>query len=477
MKKLGLILIVLSMLLAFPYSVQAIPVVWNKVVTGKIYPPLVIDQVGIGTTSPAAQLSVWGKGQTAASTAFLVANQASTTLFIIPDSGGFISTASSTVVSDFHANNLYASSTSNFTGLTKFETTVSVATGTPWALVSIENTSVNPGLVVSDQASDDSPLVYDASGDMGVGTPVPLARLNVRKTDTGTGVRVDTIQGSASPFFTGYNSANGNQYFSFYWDVGGTMALQSFTSSALALNPQGNNVGVRTLGPDRQLDVLASAAPQLRLTQADGTVFTDFQTSSSGFLNITSSGNRVGIGTTSPFKEFGVTGEIWGTATITPANLRVASSTVMFPNIGALQITSDILCWDTTNGTLKHQATNCTVSSQRYKHDIEDLKLDSSKIAQLRPRSFKWNANDEESFGLIAEEVAEIYPELVIYNDKGEIQSVKYDMLSVLLLDYLQNYQSPEQAWNYPGFNLWYLLFAVPGFLALFLSIKRKGAV
>ncbi|MEX2054577.1 MAG: hypothetical protein WD972_00205, partial [Candidatus Andersenbacteria bacterium] len=55
----------------------------------------------------------------------------------------------------------------------------------------------------------------------------------------------------------------------------------------------GGNVGIGTTGPDRVLDVLASAAPQLRLTQADGTVYSEFQTDSSGDLTVTTSGDSV----------------------------------------------------------------------------------------------------------------------------------------------------------------------------------------
>ena len=38
-------------------------------------------------------------------------------------------------------------------------------------------------------------------------------------------------------------------------------------------------------------------------------------------------------------------------------------------------------------------------------------------------------------FGLIAEEVAEVFPELAVYNDDGEPETVKYHLLSSLLLN------------------------------------------
>ena len=43
--------------------------------------------------------------------------------------------------------------------------------------------------------------------------------------------------------------------------------------------------------------------------------------------------------------------------------------------------------------------------------------------------------DDASDIGLIAEEVNEVYPELINYNEEGKPESVKYDGLSVMLLD------------------------------------------
>ena len=44
-------------------------------------------------------------------------------------------------------------------------------------------------------------------------------------------------------------------------------------------------------------------------------------------------------------------------------------------------------------------------------------------------------------FGLIAEEVAEIYPDLVVYDEEGEPYSVRYHVLAPMLLNELQRLQ------------------------------------
>tara|TARA_R110002020_G_scaffold189524_4_gene388739 strand:- start:3148 stop:6720 length:3573 start_codon:yes stop_codon:yes gene_type:complete len=73
-------------------------------------------------------------------------------------------------------------------------------------------------------------------------------------------------------------------------------------------------------------------------------------------------------------------------------------------------------------------------SSIRYKDNVQDLVVDSSQIDQLRPVKFKFKGQDRLQTGLIAEEVNEIYPELINYDTEGRPESIKYNGLSVMLL-------------------------------------------
>lgn len=77
-----------------------------------------------------------------------------------------------------------------------------------------------------------------------------------------------------------------------------------------------------------------------------------------------------------------------------------------------------------------------TVSSERFKTAIAPLAADSTKLQQLRPVSFRLKTDPHGAlqYGLIAEEVAKVYPELVIRGDKGRIDGVRYDELAPLLL-------------------------------------------
>jgi hypothetical protein len=73
-------------------------------------------------------------------------------------------------------------------------------------------------------------------------------------------------------------------------------------------------------------------------------------------------------------------------------------------------------------------------SSRRYKDNIQDLDINTNKIYDLRPVSFDWKSGGTRDFGLIAEEVSDILPELVVYNEDSTPESVQYTSLSVLLL-------------------------------------------
>ena len=80
-------------------------------------------------------------------------------------------------------------------------------------------------------------------------------------------------------------------------------------------------------------------------------------------------------------------------------------------------------------------------SSAKVKREIADVGVESSAILKLRPVS-SFYRNDSIGFrqyGLIAEEVAAVMPDLVQFSDAGEPETVRYHFLPPLLLKELQN--------------------------------------
>jgi hypothetical protein len=84
-----------------------------------------------------------------------------------------------------------------------------------------------------------------------------------------------------------------------------------------------------------------------------------------------------------------------------------------------------------------------TVSSERYKTGITPMGSNSQKLQELRPVTFhlKTDPKGALQYGLIAEEVAKVYPELVIRDGTGRIDGVRYDELAPMLLNEVQQQQ------------------------------------
>lgn len=79
-------------------------------------------------------------------------------------------------------------------------------------------------------------------------------------------------------------------------------------------------------------------------------------------------------------------------------------------------------------------------SAARYKRDIRDMGDASNGLLKLRPVSFRYKQDPAGAlqYGLIAEEVDRVYPELVAHGDDGKVEAVRYDLLPALLVNEVQ---------------------------------------
>jgi hypothetical protein len=82
-------------------------------------------------------------------------------------------------------------------------------------------------------------------------------------------------------------------------------------------------------------------------------------------------------------------------------------------------------------------------SSRRFKNDIKAMDTVSDRLMQLRPVTFRYKDSAEKGphslqYGLIAEEVAKVYPNLVQYDKQGKPFTVYYHLLTPMLLNELQ---------------------------------------
>ena len=81
-------------------------------------------------------------------------------------------------------------------------------------------------------------------------------------------------------------------------------------------------------------------------------------------------------------------------------------------------------------------------SSARYKSNIVTFSSGLDLTRRLRPVSFNWTEGGMPDLGLVAEEVNKIEPLLTTTNAKGEIEGVKYDRVSVVLINAIKEQQA-----------------------------------
>ena len=90
------------------------------------------------------------------------------------------------------------------------------------------------------------------------------------------------------------------------------------------------------------------------------------------------------------------------------------------------------------------------VSSRRFKDEIKPMDKASEAILALKPVTFRYKKEIEPNgaimFGLIAEEVEKVDPDLVTRNDKGEAETVRYEAVNAMLLnEFLKEHRTVQE--------------------------------
>lgn len=105
----------------------------------------------------------------------------------------------------------------------------------------------------------------------------------------------------------------------------------------------------------------------------------------------------------------------------------------------------DFVTVDLTTGKLGHG-----VSSRRYKEAITPMDKVSEAIFKLKPVTYRYKQEIDRtqapSFGLIAEEVAEVNPDLVARNAEGQPESIHYEMVNAMVLnEFLKEHKKVQE--------------------------------
>jgi len=95
---------------------------------------------------------------------------------------------------------------------------------------------------------------------------------------------------------------------------------------------------------------------------------------------------------------------------------------------------TDTVTVNVSTGLLGH-----LTSSRRYKEDIKPMDNASETIFALKPVTYRYKKDIDKSqaidYGLVAEDVAKVDPNLAIRDGKGQIDSVRYNAVNAMLLN------------------------------------------
>jgi uncharacterized coiled-coil protein SlyX len=89
-------------------------------------------------------------------------------------------------------------------------------------------------------------------------------------------------------------------------------------------------------------------------------------------------------------------------------------------------------------------------SSERFKNEIKPMDKASEAVLALKPVTFRYKKNIDPQgtpqFGLVAEEVEKVNPDLVARDDQGKVYTVRYEAVNAMLLnEFLKQHRKVEQ--------------------------------
>ncbi len=168
----------------------------------------------------------------------------------------------------------------------------------------------------------------------------------------------------------------------------------------------------------------------------DGNTFVGYNAGRSN----TAGSNNTALGN---FANFGVNNLTFATAIGAGAVVSTSNTIVLGRTNGADKVRiyglgaggSTNLCINADN-----EISTCS-SSLRYKTNLTPFTSGLSIVNRLRPVTFNWIGEGMPDLGLGAEEVAAVEENLVIRNEKGEVEGVKYDRLGVVLINAVKEQQ------------------------------------
>lgn len=123
------------------------------------------------------------------------------------------------------------------------------------------------------------------------------------------------------------------------------------------------------------------------------------------------------------------------------ADAAFSASTGTLSAVATVSSTQNALCI-TSGGVMQQQATSCVVSARRFKKDIAPLAHGLDWVSRMQPVTYGYKADKSVSLGLIADDLAQIDERLAARNEKGEVQTARYDLVAAVLVKAVQEQQA-----------------------------------
>jgi len=249
-------------------------------------------------------------------------------------------------------------------------------------------------------------LLSDSTGrfNTGVGAGTLLVNTADENTATGAGALLSDTTGSG-------NTANGA--FALFFNTTGTFNTAAGDSALFnnATGTQNTGVGISALLSNTSGNSNTAVGIDALLNNTTGNSNIAIGSGAGG--SISTANNVICIGTAVGDNVSNTTwiGNVFGTTTVSGT-----TQPVIVSNTGQL-------------GTIS--------SSRRFKKQIKPMNQASESLLALRPVTFRYKTDKTNTpqFGLVAEDVAAVNPDLVVRDENGEIYSVRYEAVNAMLLN------------------------------------------
>jgi hypothetical protein len=267
---------------------------------------------------------------------------------------------------------------------------------------------------------------FEGNGEVGLGTTIPDRNLDIYHSNSGGGIEIDRSLNSIWSGIVYENNGAENWFIGVQANSDDLLFKDNAAGISMLIEDGTGYVGIGTTDPDQMLEVAGYMMADRYIDGGNTSFYLD-----PAYISVCS---HMQASIYSDYDDtFYYVDPDPGSISYTSARLR--GKVYVY---GAVEMV-DVYNTNLTGKTVYVNSSGrlgSLSSSKRYKENIAPLQDDSSKILQARPVTFTWKESKERGFGLIAEDMDELgLTNLVVYDSEGRPDSVRYEFISLYLLE------------------------------------------